>query len=52
MECSASKISCVETGRLPVSPRDVRDMLGLYGEVAFSPAEWRAFIACLKDDRA
>jgi transcriptional regulator with XRE-family HTH domain len=31
MECSASKISRVETGRVSVSPRDVRDMLGLYG---------------------
>jgi transcriptional regulator with XRE-family HTH domain len=31
LECSASKISRVETGRVSVSPRDVRDMLGLYG---------------------
>ena len=31
MECSASKISRVETGRVSVSPRDVRDMLSLYG---------------------
>jgi len=31
LECSASKISRVETGRVLVSPRDVRDMLELYG---------------------
>ena len=30
MECSASKISRVETGRVTVSPRDVRDMLEIY----------------------
>jgi hypothetical protein len=29
--CSASKISRVETGRVSVSPWDVRDMLELYG---------------------
>jgi transcriptional regulator with XRE-family HTH domain len=31
LECSASKISRIETGRVSVSPRDVRDMLDLYG---------------------
>jgi len=31
LECSAPKISRVETGRVSVSPRDVRDMLELYG---------------------
>jgi transcriptional regulator with XRE-family HTH domain len=31
LECSTSKISRVETGRVSVSPRDVRDMLELYG---------------------
>ena len=31
LECSASKISRVETGRVTVSPRDVRDMLEIYG---------------------
>jgi transcriptional regulator with XRE-family HTH domain len=31
LECSASKISRVETGRVSVSPRDVRDLLDLYG---------------------
>ncbi|MGH3302126.1 MAG: helix-turn-helix domain-containing protein [Streptosporangiaceae bacterium] len=30
LECSASKISRVETGRVSVSPRDVRDMLVIY----------------------
>ena len=30
LECSASKISRIETGRVRVSPRDVRDMLDLY----------------------
>src|SRR5260370_41619911 len=31
LECSASKISRGENGRVAVSPRDVRDMLELYG---------------------
>ncbi len=31
LECSASKISRVETGRVSVSPRDVRDILEIYG---------------------
>lgn len=31
LECSASKISRIETGRVSVSPRDVRDLLGIYG---------------------
>jgi transcriptional regulator with XRE-family HTH domain len=31
LECSTSKISRIETGRVSVSPRDVRDMLDLYG---------------------
>jgi transcriptional regulator with XRE-family HTH domain len=31
LECSASKISRVETGRVSVAPRDVRDMLEIYG---------------------
>ncbi|XVV01974.1 helix-turn-helix domain-containing protein [Actinosynnema sp. CA-248983] len=31
LECSASKISRIETGRVGVTPRDVRDMLGAYG---------------------
>jgi transcriptional regulator with XRE-family HTH domain len=31
LECSASKISRIETGRVSVSPRDVRDLLSIYG---------------------
>jgi transcriptional regulator with XRE-family HTH domain len=31
MECSASKISRIETGHTSATPRDVRDMLGIYG---------------------
>ncbi|WP_433263534.1 helix-turn-helix domain-containing protein [Actinosynnema sp. CS-041913] len=31
LECSASKISRIETGRVGVTPRDVRDMLSAYG---------------------
>jgi len=30
LECSASKISRIETGRVTVSPRDVRDLLRIY----------------------
>jgi transcriptional regulator with XRE-family HTH domain len=31
LECSASKISRIETGRVLASPRDVRDMAEIYG---------------------
>ena len=31
LECSESKISRIETGRVSASPREVRDMLQLYG---------------------
>jgi len=31
LECSGSKISRIETGQTGVTPRDVRDMLGVYG---------------------
>ncbi|MGH3494607.1 MAG: helix-turn-helix domain-containing protein [Sciscionella sp.] len=31
LECSASKISRIETGQVGVNPRDARDMLELYG---------------------
>jgi transcriptional regulator with XRE-family HTH domain len=31
LECSASKISRIETGRVAVTPRDVRDLLLIYG---------------------
>src|SRR6202045_1543714 len=46
LECSASKISRVETGRVSVSPRDVRDMLDLYGV----PAEQRESLVQLTRD--
>ncbi|GAB3584559.1 helix-turn-helix transcriptional regulator [Amycolatopsis endophytica] len=32
LECSASKISRIETGHVGVTPRDARDMLELYGQ--------------------
>jgi transcriptional regulator with XRE-family HTH domain len=48
LECSASKISRVETGRVSVSPRDVRDMLELYG----APAQQReALVQLARDSR-
>lgn len=31
LECSASKVSRIETGHVGVTPRDARDMLALYG---------------------
>jgi transcriptional regulator with XRE-family HTH domain len=31
LDCSTSKISRIETGRVLVSPRDVRDLLAIYG---------------------
>src|SRR5918911_1084324 len=31
LECSASKISRIETGHTGATPRDVRDMLAVYG---------------------
>jgi transcriptional regulator with XRE-family HTH domain len=46
LECSASKISRVETGRVSVSPRDVRDMLEFYGV----PAEQRESLVQLARD--
>jgi transcriptional regulator with XRE-family HTH domain len=46
LECSASKISRVETGRVSVSPRDVRDMLEVYGV----PADQRESLVQLARD--
>jgi transcriptional regulator with XRE-family HTH domain len=46
LECSASKISRVETGRVSVSPRDVRDMLDLYDV----PSEQRESLVQLARD--
>lgn len=33
LECSASKVSRIETGHTGATPRDVREMLGIYGVV-------------------
>jgi transcriptional regulator with XRE-family HTH domain len=38
LECSSSKISRIETGHTSATPRDVRDMLAIYGIVG-PPAE-------------
>ncbi len=48
LECSASKISRVETGRVSVSPRDVRDMLELYG---VPPAQRESLVQLARDSR-
>jgi transcriptional regulator with XRE-family HTH domain len=48
LECSASKISRVETGRVSVSPRDVRDMLELYGVPA---AQRESLVQLARDSR-
>jgi transcriptional regulator with XRE-family HTH domain len=48
LECSASKISRVETGRVPVLPRDVRDMLDLYGVPA---AQRESLVQLARDSR-
>ena len=38
LECSSSKISRIETGHIGASPRDVRDLLAIYG-IDGSPAD-------------
>src|SRR5580658_9672641 len=48
LECSASKISRVETGRVSVSPRDVRDMLEIYG---VPEAERESLVQLARDSR-
>ena len=48
LECSASKISRVETGRVSVSPRDVRDMLELYG---VATAQRESLVQLARDSR-
>jgi transcriptional regulator with XRE-family HTH domain len=48
LECSASKISRVETGRVSVSPRDVRDMLELNGVPA---AQRESLVQLARDSR-
>jgi transcriptional regulator with XRE-family HTH domain len=39
LECSASKISRIETGHTTATPRDVRDILGVYGVVGAEQEE-------------
>jgi transcriptional regulator with XRE-family HTH domain len=48
LECSTSKISRIETGRVSVSPRDVRDMLDLYG---VSPQQESSLVQLARDSR-
>jgi transcriptional regulator with XRE-family HTH domain len=48
LECSASKISRVETGRVSVSPRDVRDMLALY---QVDPAQLDSLVQLARESR-
>ncbi len=48
LECSASKISRVETGRVSVSPRDVRDMLEFYGA---DPRQCDSLVQLARDSR-
>jgi transcriptional regulator with XRE-family HTH domain len=48
LECSASKISRVETGRVSVSPRDVRDMLEFYG---VDPRQCDGLVQLARDSR-
>ena len=48
LECSASKISRIETGHSGVTPRDVRDMLELYGVVG---AECDELVQIARDAR-
>ena len=48
LECSASKVSRIETGRVSVSPRDVRDILEIYDV----PADQReALVQLARDSR-
>jgi len=48
LDCSASKISRIETGRVLVSPRDARDLLAIYGV----PEEQRGtFIQLARESR-
>lgn len=48
LDCSASKISRVETGQTGSSPRDVRDMLALYG---VDGAELEELLAVARETR-
>ncbi len=64
LECSAFKISRTETGRVSVSPRDVRDLLRIYDvpddahDSLIQPARqsgqegwWHAYAAALTDNQ-
>jgi transcriptional regulator with XRE-family HTH domain len=48
LDCSASKISRLETGQTGASPRDVRDMLALY---QVGPAELEDLMAVARETR-
>jgi transcriptional regulator with XRE-family HTH domain len=48
LECSVSKISRVENGRVSVSPRDVRDLLEIYGA---SMAQREHLVQLARDSR-
>jgi transcriptional regulator with XRE-family HTH domain len=48
LECSESKVSRIETGQVGAMPRDVRDMLDLYGVV---PEQRDALIQIARDAR-
>jgi transcriptional regulator with XRE-family HTH domain len=48
LECSASKISRMETGRVSASPLDVRDLLEIYGA---SPAQRKQLVQLARDSR-
>lgn len=49
LECSLSKISRMETGRVPMRGRDVRDLLELYGVT--DAAEQEALVALAHESR-
>lgn len=48
LECSASKVSRIETGQVGVTPRDARDMLELYG---IEPDELEALVHLAREAR-
>jgi len=48
LDCSASKISRIETGHVGVTPRDTRDMLKLYG---VEPDQLEALVQLAKEAR-
>jgi transcriptional regulator with XRE-family HTH domain len=48
LECSASKISRIETGHVGVTPRDARDLLELYN---VAPEQLEAFVQLAREAR-